>query len=251
MPDVEGAGVALHYEERGEGSPLLIIHAMAGGVAAWQPALGELASAGARAIVYDRRGYGASGAPQPYTATTVQEQSEDAAALLQALDAAPALLVADGFGALIALELMVRRPQLAAGAVLVDPPLYAYVPEATERLAAERFALEQALREGGPAAAVRAWLRDRAEEAAPQPQAGAHAGFFADYGGLASWSPARRELRAIGVPVDVLTRRGAAAHTRAAADAAAALIAPARRTVDGDPIAAARAALMTAKSAGG
>ncbi|MDQ3676633.1 MAG: alpha/beta hydrolase, partial [Actinomycetota bacterium] len=148
MPHVEGAGVALHYEERGDGRPLLVIHAMASGAAQWSAALDELAQAGARAVAYDRRGYGSSGAPQPYAATTVQEQSEDAAALIAALGLAPALLVGDGFGALVALELLVRRPELAAGAVLAEPPLYAYVAAATEALAAERQALEEALREG-------------------------------------------------------------------------------------------------------
>ncbi len=86
MPEVEGAGVALHYDERGDGRPLLVVHGMASDAAAWAPALDELAAAGARAIAYDRRGYGASGAPQPYAATTIQEQAEDAAALMTALE---------------------------------------------------------------------------------------------------------------------------------------------------------------------
>jgi len=91
MAHIEGAGVALHYDERGDGRPLLVVHGMASDAATWAPALDELAAAGARAIAYDRRGYGASGAPEPYAATTVQEQSQDAGALLQGLAAAPAL----------------------------------------------------------------------------------------------------------------------------------------------------------------
>ena len=243
MPQVEGAGVALHYEERGEGSPLLVIHAMGSDARAWEPGLGELAAAGARAIAYDRRGYGSSGAPQPYAATTVQEQAQDATALLEALGAAPALLVGDGFGALIALELLVRRPELAVAAVLCDLPLYAYVRAATEILAAERFELEQALRAGGPEAAVGAWLGDRVDQAARERAAGSHVGFFADYSGLASWSPSRRELRAIAQPVAVLTGAASPLHTVAAADAAAELLPAARRVGDGDIVAAARALL--------
>jgi len=243
MPHVEGAGVALHYEERGEGIPLLVIHAMGSDARAWEPGLDELATAGARAIAYDRRGYGSSGAPQPYAATTVQEQAQDATALLEALDAMPALLVGDGFGALIALELLVRRPQVAVAAVLADLPLYAYVPAATQALAAERLALEEALRDGGPAAAVRAWLGERGDPAARERAAGSYVGFFADYGGLASWSPSRRELRAIALPVAVLTGAGSPPHTIAAADAAAALLPTARRVGDGDIVAAARVLL--------
>jgi pimeloyl-ACP methyl ester carboxylesterase len=251
MPHVEGAGVALHYEERGEGAPLLVIHGMASSASQWTSALDELAAAGARAVSYDRRGYGSSGAPEPYAATTVQEQAEDAAAVMDALGLVPALLVGDGFGALVALELLVRRPELARGAVLAEPPLYAYVPTATEALAAERQALEQALREGGPARAVQAWLAARGGAAASPPDAlpptagdeRSHSGFFADYAGIASWSPSRRELRSIALPVSVVTRPDAAPHVLAAAAAGAALLPDVRRSDDGDVVAAARGLL--------
>lgn len=243
MPHVEGAGVALHYAERGDGPPLLIVHGMASDGAAWSPPLDELAAAGARAITYDRRGYGASGAPEPYAATTVQEQSEDAAALLTALGAAPAVLVGDGFGALVVLELLVRRPQLATAAVLADPPLFAFVPAATKALAAERSLLEQALRDGGPAVAIGAWLGDRADPDRRERAGSSRLGFFADYAGQSSWSPARGELRAIGVPVAVVTGPDSQQHVVEAADAVAKLLPDARRTADGDIIAAARALL--------
>ena len=243
MPHVEGAGVALHYRSRGEGPAVVVVHGMASDAAAWAPVLDELAGAGARAIAFDRRGYGASGAPEPYAATTVQEQSEDAGALLDALVGEPAVLVGDGFGALVVLELLVRRPGLARAAVLVDPLVHAFVAAATAALAAERVLLEDGLREGGPGAAVQAWLAaaggavdaGRAERAAA-----AQLGFFADYAGQSSWTPARRELRAIGVPVAVVTGPGTPAHVVAAADAAAALLADARRARDGDVVAAVR-----------
>lgn len=238
MPYVEGAGVALHYRSRGEGAAVLLVHGMASDALAWEPALEQLAAAGLRAVALDRRGYGGSGAPEPYAATTVQEQAEDAAALLLAVcPGEPALLVGDGFGALVVLELLVRRPDLARGAVLAEPPLYAFVAAATPALADERTLLEQGLRDGGRAAAVRAWLAH--EGVAPDgPRAdravAAAQGFFADYAGRASWSPSRRELREIAVPVAVVTRRLSAPHVVAAADAVARLVPGAVRAVDGD-----------------
>ena len=243
MPEVEGAGVALHYAERGDGPSLLVVHGMASDGAAWGPALDELAQAGARAIAFDRRGYGSSGAPEPYAATTVQEQSEDAAALLTALAAAPAVLVGEGFGALVVLELLVRRPQLVRAAVLADPPLHAFVPAATEALAAERTLLEQGLRDGGPGHAIDLWLGDGAGAERRERARAARLGFFADYAGQLSWSPARRELRAIAVPVAIVTGPATPAHVVAAAEAAAALVPDVRRSTDGDVIAAARALL--------
>ena len=239
MPHVEGAGVALHYLARGEGPLVLLVHGMASDALAWEPALEQLAAAGLRAVALDRRGYGASGAPEPYAATTVQEQAEDVAALLGALDAAPALLVGEGFGALVVLELLVRRPDLARAAVLAEPPLHAFVPaSATRALAGERTLLERGLREGGPAAAVRAWLGEAADPARADRAVAAQLGFFADYAGQSSWSPSRGQLRAIAVPVAVVTGPATAEHVVAAAEAAARLVPGAQRDVDGDVVGA-------------
>ena len=158
---VEGAGVALNVVERGAGAPVLLIHGLASDAEAMAPAAEALA-ADARVIAYDRRGYGASGAPEPYRGTTVEEQAQDAAALLAALDAGPAVVCGDGFGALVALDLAKRHRPLVRAAVLSDPPLFMFVPEATERLAAQHVELEAAVREGGPEAGVEAWLGGRA-----------------------------------------------------------------------------------------
>ena len=241
MPYAEGAGVALHYRSRGEGPAVLLVHGMASDALAWEPLAERLAAHGLRAIALDRRGYGDSGAPEPYAATTVQEQAEDVAALLVALDAAPALLVGDGFGAVVVLELLVRRPELFRAAVLADPPLHAFVPAATPALADERTLLEAGLRDGGPPAAVRAWLaaaRVATDDPRTERAVAAAQGFFADYAGQSSWSPSRRELRAIGVPVAVVTRPNTPEHIVAAAEAIARLAPGATRVHDGDIVGA-------------
>ena len=241
MPHVEGAGVALHYLARGEGPVVVLVHGMASDARAWKPALAQLADAGLRAIALDRRGYGDSGAPEPYAATTVQEQAEDVAALLSGLGAVPALLVGEGFGALVVLELLVRRPDLVRGAVLADPPLHAFVPAATAALAEERTLLEEGLREGGRAVAVRAWLAAAgmaADDDRTKRAVAAAKGFFADYAGQSSWSPSRGELRAVAVPVAVATGPVTAPHVVAAADAVARLVPGASRADDGDAVAA-------------
>ena len=229
MVTVEGAGVELAYDEAGEGAPVVLVHDMACDRAAW-----SLAPPGARVIVYDRRGYGGSGAPEPYTATTVAEQAEDLDALLEAAAARGAVAVGEGFGALVVLDVLRRHPGALRAAVLVDPPVLQLVPEALEPLAAERAALEQALREGGRERAVEVWLAARgiadAERlAAARRDVGA---FFADYGGQATLELARRDLRAIDVPLVVVSSPRAAAHVRAAADAVLALVPGARAAAD-------------------
>jgi pimeloyl-ACP methyl ester carboxylesterase len=241
-PSVEGAGVALNVVERGSGPAVLLVHGIASDAQALGPVAEALASQ-ARVIAYDRRGYGDSGAPEPYHGTTVEEQAEDASALLRALDPGPALVCGDGFGALIALDLAKRHRPLVAGAVLFNPPLFMFVPEATEQLAAQRAELEEAVRVGGPEAGVEAWLGGRAEGEALERAKAAHRAFFADYAGLASWPASRRELRALDVPAVVLTGPWSPPHIVAAAEALAALLPDVVRATDGDLVAAARTLL--------
>jgi pimeloyl-ACP methyl ester carboxylesterase len=198
-------------------------------------------------IAYDRRGYGASQAPQEYRRTTVQEQAQDAAALLSSLGIGPVMLGGADLGALICLELALHHRLALTGLVLVDPAALALVPEATEALSAQRAALEQALREGGPPAAVDVWLagwtqgpdldlpgdpdrRTRARNAA--------GAFFADYAGLATWPVRRRELRELTVPTRVVDGPGTPGHLVAAGAILSQLIPGARRRSDGDVAAA-------------
>lgn len=213
---VEGAGIPLSVDVRGDGPPVLVVH----DIGRRPPPL----TAAARLIAYDRRGYGASGAPEPYEATTVNEQAEDAAAVLRAISGGPAIVAGDGFGALIALDLAGRHAPLVSALALADPPLFAFVPAATEALAAERQRLEEGLREGGPELAV--------ERAGGDP---AHArAYFADLAGLASWPVTRAALRRIAQPAAIVITPGARPHVAAAAVALAGLLPAARPAADLD-----------------
>ena len=228
MQTLEGAGVALAYEASGEGPAVVLVHGMAADRTAWPGGLG-----GARVIVYDRRGYGESEAPEPYARTTVAEQAEDLAAVVRKLDAAPAVAVGADFGALVVLDVLKRHAGLLRAAVLVDPPVFQLVPSALEPIAAERLMLEEALRAGGRERAVEAWLATRAAADAERLARARRdvAAFFADYGGQATLPLSRRDLRALGVPVVVVDSPGASAHARAASDAVASLVPGARRDV--------------------
>src|SRR4051794_11465417 len=243
MPTVGGGGVALHYAEGGAGPPVLLIHGLASDAAALAPVAAAVARGGARAIAYDRRGYGSSGAPEPYHGTTVEEQAEGAVAPPGALDAGPAVVAGDGFGALVALDLAKRHSAYVRAIVLSDPALFALVPEATEVLSEQRAALEEAVRARGPAGGVEAFLGDRVSAEALARARAAHRGFFADYAGIATWPTSPRELRALALPAVVLTGPSSPAHVVAAADALAALLPGATRATDGD-VAAAIAALL-------
>jgi pimeloyl-ACP methyl ester carboxylesterase len=147
MPTIEVRGVELAWSEHGEGAPILLIHETAVTGAVWDAvadALGERA----RAIAYDRRGWGASSTPEDYRRTTIEEQSEDAVVLLESVAGSPAVVCGAGEGAVVALDLLLRRPDLVAGAVLIEPPLLQLLPFATEALSDDRRRLEGALGNG-------------------------------------------------------------------------------------------------------
>jgi pimeloyl-ACP methyl ester carboxylesterase len=234
----EGAGVELAYEIDGSGAPLLLIHDIASdrlGV----PVIRSHPPT--RCIRYDRRGYGDSGAPEPYAGTTVMEQAEDAAALLRGLGMSGAVVAGIGFGALIALDLALRHGGLVRAVAAADPPLFAFVPEANEELAEQRRVLQDSMATGGPDAAVEAWLAGRDDPAALERAKASHRGFFADYAGLASWPVTRAQLRSLTIPVTVVIGPQTPWHVARAAEAIAALVPDAQRREDGDLVAAAAA----------
>ncbi len=197
---------------------MLGIHSIGGAAARLGSELAPLAGR-SRVITYDRRGYGKSEAPEPYLATTVTEQSEDAAALLLALGVGPTLLVGVGFGALIALDLCLRRPELVCAAVLADPPVYSLELESTRELADQRGAIEAALLAGSTDRAIEALLGANADGdllASAQANSGA---CFADYGGLASLELTHRRMRDCRLPIKILSAPSASAPlTRIAAE---------------------------------
>ena len=191
---VEGAGVPLAAQVRGEGPAVVLVHGMGG--TSWP--VDDLPG---RVITYDRRGYGGSGAPQPYAGTTVHEQAEDLVCLVRALEAAPAVIAGADFGALVVLDVVLRHPALVRGAVLVDPPAYMFVAEATEALSAQRAALEDELRAGGPEALEQARARVN------------------DFGAIASLPLSHAGLASIAMPVAVVAGERAQPHDLAAAEA--------------------------------
>lgn len=244
---VEGAGVALAVREWGAGPAVLLIHGMGGCAIGWR-AHAERLAPHARVIAHDRRGYGGSGAPEPYERTTVQEQAEDAAAVVRALDAAPAVLVGVDIGGLIALDLARRHAGIVRAAVIVEPPLFSLTPAATEPLSAERLVLEDDLREGGPRRAMARHLEHGGVgiQTGARPSEDAPA-FFADYGARSSWPVTRAELRSLTLPVVLMYRESAPRHVRAVIDALAALLPDARVEEGDDPVPAARELLARSR----
>jgi pimeloyl-ACP methyl ester carboxylesterase len=111
-------GFELHYQEEGEGVPILLVPPAGSTASTWGSAAEELARIG-RVITYDRRGYARSGGEPVRSIST---HTADAAAVLEYLAAEPAVVVGTSAGAAIAVDLALRRPDLVRAVVAHEFP---------------------------------------------------------------------------------------------------------------------------------
>ena len=138
---IEINGVGLCYEERGSGAPIVCIHGAGGTALAWAEPIEKLSRLG-RVIAYDRRGCARSERPRPYERTSIAEHADDAAALIDALGAAPAVVVGRSYGATVATDLALRHRDRVRALVLLEgdasremaPAVAAWVDALAERL---------------------------------------------------------------------------------------------------------------------
>lgn len=97
----------MHYEEHGEGQPLVLISGLGNDVGAWSRNLPGLARR-YRVIVFDNRGSGQTGAPDgPWT---IRMMAADTAGLLDALEIDRTHVLGLSMGGYIAQELAARIP---------------------------------------------------------------------------------------------------------------------------------------------
>ena len=149
---------------------MLCIHGIGGSGLVWGDAVAHLAGYG-RVIVYDRRGCTRSERPTPYDATTVGEQADDAAMLLRALQAAPAVIIGRSYGGAIAVDLAQRYPELVRALVLLEPAILGLSAETRAWAEALKARVLSTAAAAGPAAGVdrfyRLVLGDASWEAMP------------------------------------------------------------------------------------
>jgi 3-oxoadipate enol-lactonase len=127
--------LGLWVEDVGKGEPLLLISGLGYSNWCWQDLQAAL-SADLRVISFDNRGTGRSDkAPGPYSIAML---ADDAARLLERLEATPAHVLGHSMGGYIALTLATSRPQAVRSLTLVSTtaggPDMIPVPESTLKL---------------------------------------------------------------------------------------------------------------------
>lgn len=88
--------INLHYEDLGEGKPVILIHGWPLSGASWEKQIAALLATGHRVITYDRRGFGRS--TQPSTGYEYDTLAEDLHKILVRLDVYDATLVGFSMG---------------------------------------------------------------------------------------------------------------------------------------------------------
>jgi 3-oxoadipate enol-lactonase len=146
----------IYYERSGQGPSMLFVHGMFGHADVWADQTVRLSDHYA-CVRYDRRGHTRSA--RGNAAVNTSQHADDAAALIDALDLAPCLVVGSSGGALIAIDLALRYSELLRGVVLSEPPLFSLDPDAGQAFMSELAPrIEEAIASGGLRAGVDAFM---------------------------------------------------------------------------------------------
>jgi pimeloyl-ACP methyl ester carboxylesterase len=108
--DVAISGISLHVTEQGSGPAILFVHGFPDTAYTWRKQMRAVASAGYRAIAPDMRGYGRSSAPADPALYTPFQTVGDLVGLLDVLQLSQATIAGHDWGANIAWNAAMMRP---------------------------------------------------------------------------------------------------------------------------------------------
>ena len=212
MPSTTANGTEIYYELRGGGPSLLLISGATGDAGGFDQ-VADLLADEFTVLTYDRRGNSRSPRPEGWETTSTDEQADDAAGLLSALELGPAAVFGGSYGAIFGLDLVIRHPELVRGAILHEPPLISVLKKPEETQAAVGAAVEKGMASGGPPAAVETFIRFAAGDAnwehleadlRERMQRNGETLFGVEMGKFEDYRPDDATLAAISVPVQVL-----------------------------------------------
>ena len=104
-------------------------------------------------LTWDRRGFARSPLDGPVPDDRVGADVDDSATLIERTGAGPAHVFGSSSGAIVALHLLARRPELVATLVAHEPPLFPLLPDG-DALLAQLDGFYQRFRADGPVPAM-------------------------------------------------------------------------------------------------
>jgi pimeloyl-ACP methyl ester carboxylesterase len=117
MPTARVNGISIHYEEVGQGLPLVFVHEFAGDAQSWLPQM-RFFGRRYRAIAYNARGYPPSDVPKDVAAYSQEQAAEDIRGVLDALGIARAHVCGLSMGGYATLHFGLRHPGRALSLVV-------------------------------------------------------------------------------------------------------------------------------------
>lgn len=211
------AGAELYYEVRGRGPAVLLIAGATGDAGHFEHAADVLASEHT-VITYDRRGNSRS---RPAGPTTLDQQVDDAVALLGHVGASAPVVFGTSGGAIIALKLAIRASEMASCVIVHEPPFMQVLPDAAELGRTFQAQVDQALATRGAHGAMELFVRenagsdvfDRLDPTLRDRMIANGPSFFEhELAMFMSWSPNEPELAGLRVPVRALAGRESRGH---------------------------------------
>lgn len=203
MPFTDHSGIPIHWEQRGSGSPVLLIMGATYSSKLWYPVVDALA-ARHRVLTFDNRGTGESACTNR---ATIADLAADARAVLDAAGVDRAHVYGVSLGGVIAQQLALESPERVLSLVLgCTGILTADKPRAPKAMNAlfflpRRLLLAMAKGGYGPAATTEAIAKDRAVLRADKTR---RAGLLAQQAALRAYSLSLEEAAGLAMPSLVL-----------------------------------------------
>jgi len=119
MPHAHVNGISIHYEERGQGFPIVLVHGYTGNLRNWVFQIPVLAQA-YRTVSLDLRGHGLTDRlpePEDYS---LERLAEDVYGLLQTLGIGECYLCGHSMGGMVAQEFILAHPEMVRALIMVD-----------------------------------------------------------------------------------------------------------------------------------
>jgi pimeloyl-ACP methyl ester carboxylesterase len=119
---VEVNGIRLHIAEEGKGPLVVLLHGFPECWYSWRHQFTPLAEAGYRVVAPDQRGYGSSDRPEAIDAYTMLHLTGDVIGLVHALGEQRAVVVGHDWGAPVAWQTALLRPDVVRGVAGLSVP---------------------------------------------------------------------------------------------------------------------------------
>lgn len=196
--------------DTGEGRTVLLIHGLATSGKTWQPLVKQIDTKKWHVIGFDLLGFGASPKPDNRRYDVNEHAQSILASLEKKYKKQPLVIIGHSMGCLIATHIATIQPRLVEQLILYEPPLFADSPEFRSHARRKRlyFALyERLLQRPNLLFRYSKLISSIAEGRALAVKSSSWLPFERSLNNTIMKQQAYRELKAIGVPTDIVYGR--------------------------------------------